>query len=359
MYAEYDIVRSDFDEIEDSNGGFDNMFISTDYGATQLEIDESSTNSPRFKVGDMIEWSGLYGGSYTGKISKITDSSVTVDVSWTSEDDGRLITKPSTYPIEKDGEGNDCIIVWEYHGHKGYVYPPEMDMRESSDMKDIEDAPYSSSFMKDRGEVTINGESYVKIAKNKWEHHPKQSNAIGGTYSDKEIHAMMNESSDSDKSKVARALVNALDDEDIMRAIGSLSSINPSLYKKASAAIQKGDKSLSYIAKEISDELMTESKDTDNLAQELRIKIQSALHKFMTSPRCGFPEDEVKDYSRVEVELIDTDYGKAIKAEVRAELSFGALSDLCNELDPIIGYYEQGAYFEPEQPGIIVAYLAV
>lgn len=281
-----------------TSDNYTNVDVVDDRGDYLTTMDESNDDSPKFKVGDVIEWSGLYGGQYTGKISKVTDNRVTVDVSWTSEDDGRLITKPSTYPIEKDSEGNECIIVWEYHGHKGYVYPPEMDMRESSDMKYIEDAPYSSSFMKDRGEVTINGESYVKIAKNKWEHHPKQSRAVGGTYSDKEIYDMMKES-------------------------------------------------------------IKESKTTDSIIQELRIKIQSALHKFMTSPRCGFPEDEVKDYSRVEIELIDTDYGKAIKAEVRAELSFGALSDLCNELDPIIGYYEQGAYFEPEQPGIIVAYLAV
>lgn len=170
----------------------------------------------------------------------------------------------------------------------------------------------------------------------------------------------LEENKESDKSRVAKALVNALDDEGIMRAIGSLSSINPSLYKKASAAIQKGDKSLPYIAKEISDELMTESKSSESISTEIESKVKKALKDFMMSPSIGFPEDEVDEYSRLEVKSGVNDEGdKFIKVEVRAELSYGALSDLCDTLNPIVAEYDKDSYFEPEQPGIIVAYLFI
>lgn len=63
---------------------------------------------------------------------------------------------------------------------------------ESKSLQDIKDAPYSSSFMKDRATLTINGREYVKIGPDKWQYNPSQRSALGGTYSNKEIFDMIN-----------------------------------------------------------------------------------------------------------------------------------------------------------------------
>lgn len=63
-------------------------------------------------------------------------------------------------------------------------------------------------------------------------------------------------SSKKNRNIVAKALVNALDDEDINKAISSLLSVDKDLYRKAMAMIQSKKYSLSYIAKTISDLLI-------------------------------------------------------------------------------------------------------
>ena len=83
----------------------------------------------------------------------------------------------------------------------------------------------------------------------------------------------------------------------------------------------------------------------------LEKEITDATHTFMMSK--GFPEDEVKDYSRVSTDITD-DY---VKISVGAELEYDSLFELCQTLDKIIEKEDKDAYFEPECPGRIVAYL--
>lgn len=88
----------------------------------------------------------------------------------------------------------------------------------------------------------------------------------------------------------------------------------------------------------------------DNIEAEIKEKVR----EFMMSPRCGFPEDEAEEYSRVSASIPGEDY---IKVTVGAELSYEALSDLCDELNPIVAKYDKDSYFEPVEPGIISAYI--
>ena len=85
----------------------------------------------------------------------------------------------------------------------------------------------------------------------------------------------------------------------------------------------------------------------DKIEKEITI----ATHRFMMTK--GFPEDEVKDYSRVSTDITD-DY---VKVSVGAELEYDSLFELCKTLDKIIEKEDKDAYFEPECPGRIVAYL--
>ena len=67
----------------------------------------------------------------------------------------------------------------------------------------------------------------------------------------------------------------------------------------------------------------------------------------------GFPEDEADDYLSVSTDIND-DY---VMIAVGAELGYDSLFELCQTLDKVIAKHDKDAYFEPECPGRIVAYL--
>ena len=83
----------------------------------------------------------------------------------------------------------------------------------------------------------------------------------------------------------------------------------------------------------------------------LEKEVKEAAHKFMLS--VGFPEDEADDYLSVSTDIND-DY---VMVSVGAELGYDSLSKLCDELNKVIEKHDKDAYFEPECPGRIVAYL--
>lgn len=86
--------------------------------------------------------------------------------------------------------------------------------------------------------------------------------------------------------------------------------------------------------------------------EELREQIKYEVGKFMTN-QLGFEENEVEGYSRVDGYFADGRY----VVEVGCEVGYEGLQELCNQLNPLVGECDPDAYFEPEQPGIIVCYL--
>ena len=82
----------------------------------------------------------------------------------------------------------------------------------------------------------------------------------------------------------------------------------------------------------------------------LSAKIKKAVKDVMTSPSFGFELDEVDEYSVVTAD----DSGRI---EVRAEVDYDGLMDLCEALNPIVEKYDKDSYFEPVEPGIIEAYI--
>ena len=84
---------------------------------------------------------------------------------------------------------------------------------------------------------------------------------------------------------------------------------------------------------------------------KLEKEVKEAAHKFMLS--VGFPEDEADEYTSVSTDIND-DY---VMVAVGAELGYDSLFKLCQTLDKVIAKHDKDAYFEPECPGRIVAYL--
>lgn len=95
------------------------------------------------------------------------------------------------------------------------------------------------------------------------------------------------------------------------------------------------------------------SDGTGTFLNQLKNEIKTAVKKFMMQPHIGFPEGEVDEYSNVKIKL----EGEHIEIQVGAELSYELLEELCTALNKVISKYDHNAYFEPECPGRIVAYL--
>ena len=91
------------------------------------------------------------------------------------------------------------------------------------------------------------------------------------------------------------------------------------------------------------------SKQPNSKLNQIRDKITKGVKK-VRRLEAGFPEDEVEEYSVVEVD-------PSGKVEVRAEVDYDGLMSLCDALNPIVQRYDKDSYFEPVQPGIIQAWV--
>lgn len=92
------------------------------------------------------------------------------------------------------------------------------------------------------------------------------------------------------------------------------------------------------------------SKRSNSKLNQIKDKITKVVKNVMMSAEFGFPEDEVEEYSVVEVD-------PSGKIEVRAEVDYDGLMTLCDALNPIVQRYDKDSYFEPVQPGIIRAWI--
>lgn len=95
-------------------------------------------------------------------------------------------------------------------------------------------------------------------------------------------------------------------------------------------------------------------KPTDIQVQQLEGQLRAKVAEVMTSSDFGFERSDVESLTAVEVTKLDD--GR-VKAEVRAEVTYGGLMKLCDALNPIVRKYDDWAYFEPVTSGIIDAYL--
>lgn len=92
------------------------------------------------------------------------------------------------------------------------------------------------------------------------------------------------------------------------------------------------------------------SKQSNSKLNRIKDKITKVVKNVMMSAEFGFTEDEVEEYSVVEVD-------PSGKVEVRAEVDYDGLMTLCDALNPIVQRYDKDSYFEPVQPGIIRAWI--
>lgn len=102
-------------------------------------------------------------------------------------------------------------------------------------------------------------------------------------------------------------------------------------------------------------EKITSAKEVDmqDLGDEIRVAVERKVHDVMVSADFGFPEEEVKQYSTVDAYFAQD----SLIIEVRAEVSYEGLVELCDKCNPIVQTYDSESYFDCVQPGIIQAWL--
>lgn len=97
------------------------------------------------------------------------------------------------------------------------------------------------------------------------------------------------------------------------------------------------------------------SSTTSDIIPKLKEELKSAVTDTMLSEDFGFYENEVEQYSAVDVYVKDN----SIVCEIRAEVSFDGLMELCDKCNPVVEKYYKDAYFDPEEPGIATAYIPI
>lgn len=143
------------------------------FGAKGKKLNEDSLSESvgsTFKVGDIINYSGLHGGNYTSKViaihpaddSEYEKNTLECETRWTNEDTGKQEVDTDNFEITTDNQGNECIVVWEYAGEKGYVYPPSAQHKTTSTETSIEDKVKQDA--KEMYEMGVHFDSYEEFA---------------------------------------------------------------------------------------------------------------------------------------------------------------------------------------------------
>lgn len=91
----------------------------------------------------------------------------------------------------------------------------------------------------------------------------------------------------------------------------------------------------------------------NELIKEIQDTVYDVASKYLKAE--GWDTSDIADYFRVDVSETEPE---VIRAEIRGELHYEELSELCSQLDKVIAVkFDRDAYFEPVEPGIAEAFI--
>ena len=402
--------------------------------SSNVKASEDDYNPYSFMVGDQLEWSGLYGGQYKGLVTNVNDEYVTVEVMRTAEDSGDTIIDTQKFEIVTDPEGKECIIVWTYGSHAGYVYPPSNDYINSAyeysgdalwdviddeefEFRGVQDVGYdndgnimvvfnhaiSETMIEPTAEELLMAFRQYGYPVHEWNTNGanvfilSRGGILSSTNSrlDQKVSA-----SQSYLDRIEELMEQGLDEETASREAYAefypdeydADDYDDSIYSSNSSKAFTG-----YVrtlcnncghlnrVKVIFPEFNKPFEDTNYKCEscgaineltdphvydedgyiisstisskldKIRAKLLKAVHDVMTSSEFGFLDDEVEDYSAVEIVPVNDNM---ICIEVRAEVDYDGLWMLKEVCDPIIQKYYPDAYFVMETAGVMQAYIS-
>lgn len=90
-----------------------------------------------------------------------------------------------------------------------------------------------------------------------------------------------------------------------------------------------------------------------DLIKEIQDTVYNVSAKYLKNE--GWDMNDIADYFVTEVQQVEPG---VIKAEIRGELEYEQLSELCSQLDKVVAVkFDKDAYFEPVEPGIAEAFI--
>ena len=99
----------------------------------------------KFTEGMQFRFSMLYGGAVTAKVTKVTDTEITLTESWLAEDTLEMVSEDTVYEKKLDDNGDEYIVIWEYYDHKCTVYGEEQESPTSLAIKGFYVRPLSEN----------------------------------------------------------------------------------------------------------------------------------------------------------------------------------------------------------------------
>lgn len=106
------------------------------------------------------------------------------------------------------------------------------------------------------------------------------------------------------------------------------------------------------------DDKIDESLGSSGTAEAISKELKNAAYKLFKTPKWGFESDkEIKDYINPIFDASEDPKTGDIEVQVRAELEYDNLMDLSEVLNKVVSKYDEDAYFEAEQPGILCAFI--
>lgn len=132
-----------------------------------------------------------------------------------------------------------------------------------------------------------------------------------------------------------------------------IQEVFPDAKRKGKLIIAHNIQSASSSTNFNSSEVIRPIDELNDVTDQLRDDLIQKLVDVMAGPNFGFPRNDVLDYSRVDIRFDDDE--NRIEVEVGAEVSYDGLMQIAQELDPIIQSYDEYAYFDAEDAGLLIA----
>lgn len=134
-----------------------------------------------------------------------------------------------------------------------------------------------------------------------------------------------------------------------------IQEVFPDAKRKGKLIIAHNVQSASSSTNVTSSEKIRPIDELNDVKDQLRDDLIQKIVDVMSGPNFGFPRNDVLDYSRVDIRFDDDE--NRIEVEVGAEVSYDGLMQIAQELDPIIQSYDQDAYFDAEDAGLLIAFI--
>lgn len=132
-----------------------------------------------------------------------------------------------------------------------------------------------------------------------------------------------------------------------------IQEVFPDAKRKGKLIIAHNVQSASSSTNVTSSEKIRPIDELNDVTDQLRDDLIQKIVDVMSSTTFGFTRNEAIEYSRVDIRFDDDE--NRIEVEVGAEVSYDGLMKIAQELDPIIQSYDQDAYFDAEDAGLLIA----